>query len=81
MRKAPLKAHFLTVLKELRNRKKIEMQIPNQINILEHKTLVHPNGAMRDNFTSLLIPKRDVYLTKHGARLKNHLELQIMWRK
>jgi hypothetical protein len=47
----------MIVLKKLRNRKHIEMQIGNQGNILEHKALVHPNGATRDNLTSRLIPE------------------------
>jgi hypothetical protein len=55
-RKALFKAHFIVILKELQNRKQIEMQIRNQSNILEENALVHSNGAMRDNLTSRLIP-------------------------
>jgi hypothetical protein len=51
-KKVPFKAHFIIVLKELRNRMQIEMQVQNQSNILEHKALIYPNGATRDNLTS-----------------------------
>jgi hypothetical protein len=67
LRKAPLKVNFIVIFKELRNRKQIEMQIRVQSNILEYKALVHPNGATRDNLTSRLIPKCDVFLTSHGV--------------
>jgi hypothetical protein len=46
-RQAGLKAHFKAILKELQNRKQIEMQIRNQSNILQDKILVDPNGATR----------------------------------
>jgi hypothetical protein len=62
-RKPSLKAHFIIVLKELWNRKQIKMQVQNQSNILEHKALVHLKGATRDNLTSRLITKCDVFLT------------------
>jgi hypothetical protein len=41
------------------------MQIRNQSNILENKTLVHSNGAMRNYLTSRLIHECDVFLTNH----------------
>jgi hypothetical protein len=49
--KDPLKARFIVILKELWNRKQIEMQVRNQSNILEYKTLIHSNRDMRDNLT------------------------------
>ena len=45
MRQAIFKAHFVVILKELRNRKQIEMQIRNQSDNLENKTLVYLNRA------------------------------------
>jgi hypothetical protein len=69
MRKSLFKAHFIVILKELRNRKQIEMQVRNQSNILEDKTLFHSNGATRDNLTSRLIPECDVFLTIHRVEV------------
>jgi 3-dehydroquinate dehydratase len=46
------------------------MQVRNQSNILEYKTLIHSNGAMTDNLTSRLIPECDVFLTNHGVRAR-----------
>jgi hypothetical protein len=66
-RQAIFKAHFVFMLKELRNIKKIEMQVWDQGNILENKTLVHSNGARRDYLNSRRIPECDVLLTNHGA--------------
>ena len=65
-RQAGLKAHFETVLKELRNRKQIEMQIQNQSNILQNKALVDPNGPTRHNLTFAIVPECDVLLALHG---------------
>jgi hypothetical protein len=67
LRQSLFKAHFIVILKELRNRNQIEMQIQNQSNILENKTLVHLNEATRDNLTSRLILKCDVFLNIHGV--------------
>jgi hypothetical protein len=58
------------IFKELQNRKQIEMQIWNQSNILEDKTLVHSNRATRDNFTPRLIPECDVFLTIYGVKAR-----------
>ena len=46
------------------------MQIRNQSNILEDKTLIHLNGAKRDNLTSRLIPECDVFLTNYGVEAR-----------
>jgi hypothetical protein len=78
-RKALFKAHFIVILKELQNRKQIEMQIRNQSNILEEKALVHSNGTMRDNLTSRLIPNVMYSLPIMESRLENHLSLMVMW--
>ena len=67
-RQASLKAHFKAVPKELRNRKQIEIQIRNQCNILEKKTLVNLIGSMRDHLTFAIIPKSDVLLALHGVK-------------
>jgi hypothetical protein len=56
------------ILKELRNRKQIEIQIRNQSNILKNKTLVHLNRATRYYLTSQLIFECDVFLTNHGVK-------------
>jgi hypothetical protein len=66
-RKALFKVHFIVILKELQNRKQIELQIRNQSNILEDKTLIHSNGATINNLTSRHIPECDVFLTIHGV--------------
>ena len=67
-RQAGLKAHFKAVLKELRNREQIEMQIRNQSNILQNKTLVDPNGPTRKHLTFAIVPEYDVLLTLHEVK-------------
>jgi hypothetical protein len=79
LRTTLLKAHFKVILKELPNRKQIKMQIRNQSNILEDKTLVHLNRATSDNLTSRLIPNVIYSLRITGSRLENHLLLLVMW--
>jgi hypothetical protein len=64
-RKISLKVHFIVILKELQNRKQIEVQIRNQSNILEDRALNHTNGAMRDRLSSRLIPECVLFLTDH----------------
>ena len=59
--------HFKAILKELRNRKQIEMQIWNQSNILQDKTLIDPNGPTRKHLTYAIVPECDVLLTLHGV--------------
>ena len=66
-RQASLKAHLKTILKELRNWKQIEMQIWNQSNILQDKTLIDPNGPTRKHLTFAIIPESDLLLTLHGV--------------
>jgi hypothetical protein len=67
-RQAGLKVHFTAILKELRNRKQIEMQIQNQSNILQDKTLVDPNVPTRKHLTFAIVPECDVLLTLHGVK-------------
>jgi len=55
-RQAGLKAHFKAIPKELRNREQVKMQIQNQRNILENKTLVNSNGSTRDHITLAIAP-------------------------
>jgi hypothetical protein len=81
LRQVLFKTHFTVILKELRNWKQIEMQIWNQSNILENNALVHPNGAMRNNITSWLIPECDVFLTNHEVEAREPLDLPVMWRE
>ena len=81
LRQAGLKAHFKAIPKELRNRQQVKMQIRNQRNVLENKTLVNPNGFMRDHLTFAIFLNVMYSLQVTGSRLENHFELPIMWRK
>jgi len=65
-RQASLKAYFKAITKELQNRKQIKMQVQNQSNILENKTLVDPNGSTRDHLTFAIIP--NLLLALHGVK-------------
>ena len=67
-RQANLKAHFKAILKELQNKKQIEMQIQNQSNILRNKTLIDPNGPTRKHLTFAIVPECDVLLTLYGVK-------------
>jgi hypothetical protein len=67
LRKTNLKAHFKAILKELQNWKQIEMQIRNQSNILQDKTLVDSNGPTRKHLTFAIVLECDVLLTLHGV--------------
>jgi hypothetical protein len=66
-RQAGLKVYIKAILKELRNRKQIEMQIQNQNNILQDKSLIDPNGPMRKHLTFAIVPEYNVLLTMHGV--------------
>jgi hypothetical protein len=46
----------------------IKMKIVDQSNILENKTLVHYNGATRDNLTTSIVLESDVLLANHGVK-------------
>ena len=79
LRQAGLKAHFKAIPKELRNREQVKMQIWNQRNILENKTLINLNGSTGDHLTFAIVPECDVILNFMGSKLENHFELSIMW--
>jgi hypothetical protein len=52
-------------LKELRNRKQVEMQVWNQSNILQDRTLIDPNGPTRKHLTFAIVP---MWCTPYIAR-------------
>ena len=54
------------------------MEIGYQSNVLENKTIVHLNGAMRNNIISRIILECDVLLPIIGLRMENYLELLVM---
>jgi hypothetical protein len=64
---AGLKTHLKSILKKLRNRKQIKMQIRNQSNILEKKALIDPHGPTRQHLTLAIVPESDVLFTYHGV--------------
>jgi hypothetical protein len=66
-RQTGLKANFKVILKKLRNRKQIELQIRDQSNILQDKTLIDPNGPTRKHLTFAIVLECDILLTLHGV--------------
>jgi hypothetical protein len=67
-RQASLKAHLKSILKELQNQEQIEMQIQNQSNILQDKTLIDPNTPTRKHLIFAIVPECDVLHTLHGVK-------------
>ena len=72
-RQTGLKIDFKSVPKELQNREQVKMQIRNQRNILEHKTLINLNGSMRDHLTFAIVPESNVLLATHGVEAREPL--------
>ena len=46
------------------------MQIRNQSNILQDKTLIDPNGLTTKHLTFAIVPESDVLLTLHAVEAK-----------
>jgi hypothetical protein len=57
------------------------MQIRNQSNIFQDKTLVDLNGPTKKPLTFAIIPKCDVLLTLHGVEAREPFELLVLWRE
>jgi len=73
--------HFKIVLEELQDKKQVKMQIQNQSNNIENKTLVHPNGSTRNYLTFPIVPGSDVLFVLHGGEVGEQFRISghVLW--